>query len=197
MKLLETICIKFGSPQNLAYHQSRLERSYRQIFGCDCPFALAEILKTLVLPEIVRLKCSIIISKDEIEEVQHSAYTFPQITSLKIVDSEIDYSHKYADRTELNRLKNISSSHDEILIEKNGFVSDTSFTNVCFRKRGQWFTPSKPLLLGTKRQKLLDAGELIEINIAREDIGKYESVSLINAMLDLGEINIPTDQIYS
>lgn len=195
MKLLETICIKHGAPQNLCYHQSRLDRSYRQLFGGNCPFELYQILSASELSEVARIKCSIIISRDEIEEVKHSVYSVPEITRLRIVDSEIDYSHKYADRSELTKLKNSHSSNDEILIEKNGLLSDTSFTNVCFLKKGKWFTPRKPLLHGTKRQILLDKGKLSAIDIKREEIAEYECVSLINAMLDLSEIVIPVSNI--
>ena len=40
-------------------------------------------------------------------------------------------------------------------------------------------------------------GQLSEVDILAVDIKKYEKISLINAMLDLGEINISIENILN
>ena len=52
----------------------------------------------------------------------------------------------------------------------------------------QWVTPRQPLLRGTMRQSLLDAGALVEMDIKAEDWDHYRQVSLINAMMPLGRL---------
>ena len=59
----------------------------------------------------------------------------------------------------------------------------------------RWFTSSTPLLNGVKRQYLLDLGKVSECDISKKDLDKFQKVSIVNAMLDLGEIVIPIESI--
>ena len=64
-----------------------------------------------------------------------------EIRSLKVVvDDRIDYSFKSADRSSLNRLTAQKGDCDEIIIVKNGLVTDTSFTNIAVFDGEQWLT---------------------------------------------------------
>jgi 4-amino-4-deoxychorismate lyase len=76
-------------------------------------------------------------------------------------------------------------SADEILIIKNGFVTDTSFSNIVFFDGIKWITPSTYLLNGTQRQQLLQQGAIIEEEIRPSDLKHFRFAKLINAMLDL------------
>jgi 4-amino-4-deoxychorismate lyase len=121
--------------------------------------------------------------KQEIEP-----YTPSVITSLKLVYSnEVNYSVKYADRSALNDLRNLRGECDEILIVKNGQITDTSYSNVAFYDGSQWWTPEFPLLGGTQRAKLISEGRLKEKNIRPEDLNSFQGVKLINAMMDLDQ----------
>jgi 4-amino-4-deoxychorismate lyase len=84
---------------------------------------------------------------------------------------------------------------DEVIIIKNGCVTDTSYTNICFFDGKEWLTPDTPLLQGTMRRYLLDKGVIREVRIRRKDIQYFKKVSLINAMMELGEIIIPIENI--
>ena len=86
-------------------------------------------------------------------------------------------------------------SYDEVIIVKDGYITDTSYTNLCFFDGTTWFTPDTPLLPGTMRQRLLDQGIIKEKSIPLSDLNKYQSISLINAMMDLGELVIPVSKI--
>ena len=120
-----------------------------------------------------------------------------EIHTLKIVrDDDIDYSFKSTDRTDLNWLAATKGNCDEIIIIKNGLVTDTSFTNIAIYKDGKWLTPKHPLLLGTKRAALLENVIIQEADITVDDLMKAEKVSLFNAMIDFGEREVMTQDIF-
>ena len=73
-------------------------------------------------------------------------------------------------------------SYDEIIIIKNGKVTDCSIGNLIFRQGKKWYTPDSPLLLGTQREKLLREGKIQETTIFQEDIINFDEIKIINAM---------------
>lgn len=104
-----------------------------------------------------------------------------------MIADEIDYSHKYANRTALQYLLQKKGKADDVLIVKNGWLTDTSYSNVAFFDGLQWFTPSKPLLKGTKRAALLQQKKIIEADIRPQDLKQFEKVRLVNAMMEWEE----------
>ena len=69
-----------------------------------------------------------------------------------IDNDDICYPYKYTDRDNINRLIELRGDCDDILIIKNGMVTDSSYANVVFRDlNGNWVTPSTFLLPGTIR----------------------------------------------
>ena len=90
---------------------------------------------------------------------------------------------KYADRDELNRLYEMRGDCDDIIIVKNGMLTDASSANITFLKNGRWYTPAKPLLQGTARARMISEGKLSVLNITADNISDFEAVRLINAML--------------
>ena len=114
---------------------------------------------------------------------QFDSYYDKEVHSLKlVVDNEIDYSHKFEDRSAIEKLINMRGGFDDILIIKQGHVTDTSFTNIVFFDGYDWFTPDTPLLEGTRRAALLEQGIIQEMPIRMHDIKQYQSFKLINAM---------------
>lgn len=114
-----------------------------------------------------------------------SPYVLPKIKSLRIVHSNsINYERKYENREELNKLFEQRKGCDDIIIVKEGYISDSLFCNLVFQNKEGLFTPSTPLLKGTKRQYLLDRGVIREREIRLADITHYQSISLINAMIE-------------
>jgi 4-amino-4-deoxychorismate lyase len=114
-----------------------------------------------------------------------------------VVDNEIDYQFKYTDRARLEELKRRTKA-DEILIVKNGYITDTSFSNIIFFDwENKWVTPATPLLKGTKRKELLEKGMIHEKEIRPYDLKDFTKARLINAMLDIedGE-EIETGNIF-
>jgi len=190
--LLETIRIENGRVFNLPYHQKRCDESRRELFGSEASLNLSTLLTTV--PPQGLYRCRIIYAR-EIQSIKYIPYTPKEINTFRIVPSEIDYHFKYAQRDELNDLLRKNSDVDEILIEKEGFLTDTTISNVAFYDGEAWYTPKKPLLKGTMRAKLLDEGFLNPRDIAKEDLQHYTQVALINAMLGfriLNHFNIQT-----
>ncbi len=56
-------------------------------------------------------------------------------------------------------------------------------------------TPHTPLLAGTRRAHLLRQGRLTEAAVTPADILSYTHVALFNAVIDLGELVLPTARV--
>ena len=130
---------------------------------------------------------------EEIEKTEFVPYRLPIIQSLKLIhDDEIEYRYKYEDRSRINALFEKRYPCDDILIIKNGFVTDTSFCNAVFYDGEKYYTPSTPLLNGTKRRQLLAQKNIIETIIKKTDLHHFQRIHLVNAMIGL-EDNICVD----
>ena len=111
-------------------------------------------------------------------------YQYRDISSFKVVVSnEISYPLKSVDRVAFETLKSKASA-DEILIVKNGLLTDTSFSNLVFKKGMDWFTPTTFLLNGVQRQSLLLQNKIKEIEVGLHNIQDFSHFKLINAMCD-------------
>jgi 4-amino-4-deoxychorismate lyase len=184
--LFETIKIENKILHNLEYHNERLNRSRKNIFGCTDIIELSELIS---IPEDLSddvIKCRVVYS-EEIEQIQFAQYVKRQIRTLKLVECDnIVYSYKYVDRKIFSDLMD-SVEADDILIIKNGKITDTSFSNIVFFDGTKWVTPAQPLLRGTRREKLMRNNIISEEIICVRDLPRFEKASLINAMMDLGE----------
>ncbi len=117
------------------------------------------------------------------------------IQSLQLVDTTwFDYSFKYEDRSVLQELVG-SSKADEIIISIDGLVTDCSYANLIFWNGKEWLTPERPLLEGVKRTLLLRKGIIKKAPIPSDGLDAFEKVSLINAMLDPGELEVPIAKV--
>lgn len=144
---------------------------------------LNTILQNQTFPKSGLYKCRIVYHK-QIESVEFIPYQARSIRCLKVIhDQAIDYTHKFEDRSRLNTWFEQRQSCDDILIVKNGLVSDSSFSNIIFFDGDKWVTPDSPLLKGTRRQFLLEAAEIKEETIPVERIPSFKSFRLINSML--------------
>jgi 4-amino-4-deoxychorismate lyase len=182
-RLLESIRLQNGNFHRLSYHQQRMDRSVKELFGQKNSINLFENLKNYKLPSKVGLfKCRVVYAT-QIESVEFIPYEVKPINSLKVMyDQEIEYPHKFTDRNKIGTLFNQRQYCDDILIIKNGFVTDSSFSNIIFYDGVNWITPNTPLLKGTMRQFLLDTAEIKAGPVQVQDIPSFKSFRLINAM---------------
>lgn len=144
-------------------------------------------------------KCRLVYGKDGVEEIEFTPYSPRQITTVELIMADdIEYDYKYTDRSYLNKLLK-QSQCDDIIIIKNGMVTDASATNLVFESSEELFTPDSCLPPGTKRQFLLDKGIIRQKHITADDLQSYDCIRFINAMVDLEDnicINFHQVRIY-
>ncbi|HOG19543.1 MAG TPA: chorismate-binding protein, partial [Salinivirgaceae bacterium] len=195
---VETLKIEDNKIYNFELHEERMQKTAFHYYGTKpklhidisaIPFELKQ--KTI--------KCRVLYSS-EIKAVEFQAYKFEKINSLRIIqDNDIEYSHKSIDRDCLNKLFENRAGADDIIIVKNGKITDSSFANLVFETfDGELFTPKTFLLEGTKRKSLINSGIVKEKDITIADVSKYKKVYLINAMIDIDDdISVNTKSIIS
>ena len=185
-QLVETIKINNGTPENLEFHDSRMKKSLSDLFGIRKGFDLNAILKVPYKLSGGIVKCRIVYDT-EIRETTFQPYVIRPVNSLRLVeDNEIDYRYKYADRSSLDALFEKRGSCDDILIIKNGYVTDTYYANIVFKSTdGGWVTPESCLLKGTRRTCLLEKNLIRETVIRVSDLTNFNEARLINAMIDI------------
>lgn len=183
--LLETIKIAEGEIANLPYHQDRCDQSRQTLFQSTDILNLASVIQP---PQTGLYRCRILYG-EKLHSIEYIPYVQKEINSLKIVPSNIDYALKYANRDALNTLLQSNKEVDEVIIEKEGYLTDITIANIAFYDGEQWFTPENPLLKGTMRAKLINEGFLQQREIRKEDLNNYTQVALINAMLGFKILN--------
>ncbi len=195
--LFETICVQHGVPQHLAWHEQRMTIARKELWNKQTPVGLGEFLVVPQAFSIGFVKCNIQYGP-EIMEVRFAKYDKRIIRSLKLVEgSGIDYHLKYSDRSALDSLYGLRENCDDIIIVINGFLTDSSMSNLIFSDGLHWFTPANPLLKGTRRSRMVAGGGIIEKEIPVADLYRYAGCKLINAMRDPDEeILIPSSEIF-
>lgn len=186
-KFIESICLIDGGYQNLDLHQERVNKTFSAFFNGLNPIKLDKILPKIMLDGVYKVR---VVYHAESEDVEFIEYQKRSIQTLEIVESKpFNYSFKFEDRSKIDRLTKQSSA-DDIIISFNGEIKDSSYANLAFWDGNAWITPEKPLLEGVRRAQLLAEGKIKKARINVVDLGAFEKVSLINAMLDLGEVEI-------
>lgn len=184
---METIRIEKGRIHNLPYHNARMNRTRRELFGAREEIDLAGYIHPGPYQE--RTKCRVEYTR-EVLKVEYVPYRMRPVHSLRLVTcDEIDYSYKSTDRQCLNDLFAQRAGHDDILIIRDGLLTDTSICNVALWNGTSWITPARPLLCGTMRAYLLDKGLVQAEDIPVEDLPKYTRIRLFNALIGFGEID--------
>lgn len=197
-QFVETIKIKGGEAQAIAYHQERMERTLRQFFPSLCNATSMPSLEKLVAPtaDMDFYKARVVYGEQGVKDISYAAYAMREIRSLQVVENDaITYDYKSTDRSSLNALVAQKGDCDEIIIVKHGLLTDTSFTNLAIYDGNHWITPKRPLLLGTKRAALLDKGIIQEADITLNDLRNAVKVSLFNAMIEFGEREVPIGNV--
>lgn len=196
LRFIESVKIENGELKNLTFHQKRVERTFEKFFPHLEPldlFSNIRLAQNIDNNKIYKLR---IIYADKIYDVSLEEYQIKEIKSLKLVhNDEIDYSFKYEDRSFINKLLELKENCDDILIVKNGLITDASYCNVALSDGKNWFTPKCPLLKGTKRELLLSKNMLIEKDIYLEDLGNFKEICLFNSMIEFEKVILPINCI--
>lgn len=181
--LFETILIENRTPRNLFWHQQRVVRSFRKL---DYEAQPPDLEKIIEIPDWIDPKKTyrLRINYNDLSfESVFTEYLPRPIDTLKMVHSQdISYDLKFSDRFGLNNLYQRRESADDVLIVKNGIITDTSVANIVFWDGMTWVTPANPLLMGTARSRLLAEGLITEQSISVDMLNRFLGWNVINAL---------------
>ena len=121
--------------------------------------------------------------------MSYAPYHRRTIQSLRAVAAPaLDYHLKWADRAALQALLALRGDADEIVIvNEEGLLTDSSYTNIALRQGNCWYTPRVPLLAGVQRAHLIAEGLLTPRDIPLAELSAYDRIALINAMMPWAE----------
>jgi 4-amino-4-deoxychorismate lyase len=182
--LVESIRIENRHLHHTNLHNLRINKALQAVFGQKQQVDIESIVKIPSHLTNDRYKCRLVFYPNNVEYTI-SPYIQREINTLKVVhDDTIDYTFKSEDRRKLDEDFALKDNCDDIIIVKNGFITDAWASNVIFSDGTAWFTSNTPLLRGVQRKFLLQEGIISEIEITVSDIFTYKKVKLINAMID-------------
>lgn len=190
-QFIETICIRDALPQHLEWHQRRINATLQHFYPIH--YHTWTLEKCIVVPTEFQLglvRCRILYDA-HLLSIHYFMYTPRIINSLKLVETpgEMDYRYKYADRRAIEELYEQRGDADDVLITKDGWITDTSYANIAFGKNDNWYTPSIPLLAGTTWKRLIHAGKLIPQPIHKDQLLCFDVIRIFNAMNDWEDAN--------
>jgi 4-amino-4-deoxychorismate lyase len=181
-RFIETIRVDNGRIPELERHLTRLRETLRLQSGV-MPAGLEAAIIKQNFPSNGRYRLRIEYGLDEDWQMETFPYMRKKIEKMRIMHfAPPDYRFKYADRAWLDTLLR-NSGADEALIISNNKLTDTTIANIVFTDGNGWWTPDTPLLAGTERTRLLEAGIISERSITLSDIISFAGYRLINAMM--------------
>ena len=188
-QFIESIKVEDRKIFLLDHHQKRVDATFAH-FGKEGSINLSEIFRNLDHDEdgLYKLRISYDLNKNF--RTQLIPYAISEINNFQLVVNNVyDYSFKFEDRKELEKMLQQARS-GEIIIVKNNHITDTSFSNLLFKKGKEWFTPSTYLLNGVQRQYLLKNKKIKEAEITMQNVSEYSHFQLINTMNDFDDMFI-------
>lgn len=194
-RFVESICLREGKFERLEYHQIRMNHAFLKFFpGSEVP-RLFEILHEQNFPVQGIYKCRV--EYDSVVKlVEFQLYKIREVTSLRLVSVSIPSAdYKSLNREAINQAFNKRNGCDDILMVRDGLITDASYSNVAFYDGKRWLTPRLPLIYGTRRASLIDLKMIEEADISVHDITKFLKIRLFNAMIDFGQIELPLSTI--
>lgn len=177
-KLLETIKIKDGKVYHLSYHQYRCDYSLKY-YGKDIKYNLKQMINP---PKQGMFRCRIVYDDSSVK-IDYYPYKKTAISSLKLIESNIEYPLKFEDRHELNELYDQKEEADDIIIVKNDLITDTTRANIALFDGNRWLTPTSPLLYGTTRQRLIEKKLITPCKIHVNELDRFTKIAVMNALV--------------
>ena len=189
MDFIETMLLKMENGklkiENYEYHLERVKRTY-EYFKWKMENGKWKIENRKWKMKNEKLRVRITYNQKGIKNIEYFPIKKREFKTFKVVNSNINYHLKYANREKLNSLK--PKNVDEIIIIKNNLVTDTTISNLAFFTGSEWITPKYPLLKGTKREELIKKGFIKEEIIHKYDLKYFKKIAMINAILEFYEI---------
>jgi len=193
---VESIKLKNGAFSRLKLHQERINKAFQVFYPTDEPINLVEVLYQYAIPQDGVYKCRLVYDVD-VQSIDFVPYQRREIQSLKLVETKLDScSYKSENRAGYNAAFDQRGYCDDVLLVRNGLLTDTSYCNIALFDGENWFTPLTPLLYGVNRADLLANEKLIEKDIKASELKNYQQIMLFNAMIEFGELVLDVNQIF-
>lgn len=180
---IESIRVVHRQFEHIEYHNQRLNQTREHFLGRKSDW---DIRSLVALPDHLDegvYKFRLVYDLD-IRSYTCLPYTPKVVKKLRLLTcDQANYAFKSEDRSLLDALHAQRGEADDVLLIKQGCMTDTTYSNVAFLEGDQWFTPNTYLLNGTCRQRLLQTGVLQEAHITVENVHRFSACRPINAML--------------
>jgi 4-amino-4-deoxychorismate lyase len=181
--LFESIRLLDGNFQHLQLHEARMKRSGSVLFSKQASYMLETWLQQWPFPTQGLFKCRLNYGV-RMDRPVYIPYQRKPIQSLRLLhDEDISYALKFNNRRQIDQLFVQRETCDDVLIAKNGMITDSSYCNIVFRKGNKWITPNTPLLKGVQREWLLQHAIIREAPVTVEMLQNFDAFKLINAMI--------------
>lgn len=143
---IETIRIDHGRVCNLSRHNRRLNDTRAHFWPESTPLQLSDYLSSPGCGAGITgagiVKARVVYGEKGIEDLSYSPYAVRHVHSLALMQADtIDYTYKSAGREPLNCLFALRGACDDILIVKQGLLTDTSIANIALSDGTHWYTP--------------------------------------------------------
>ncbi len=180
----ETLKVTNGTIANVDFHNKRLNNTIKRHFEIDAKIDLRDYIQQ---PDNTLQRCKVIYHK-KIDKIQFFPLSPRKIQSFQVLHTDITYNFKNVDRADIDALFEKRRHCDEIIMIKDGLVTDTSIANIAYYDGFHWITPKKPLLEGTMRASLLKKQLLLEKDVKIKDIKNAVRIALMNALIGFQEL---------
>jgi len=209
---IEAIEWNDGIAHRTDYHQRRIEAAFRCLYTDYAPFRLEKELEKfreggLHYAQNAGLKSEIYFPAKgkfklrleydhQLRSIEFQEYHRREIRSLKLVGiQQFAMEYKSSERTRINQAFAQRGSCDDVLLVRDGLLTDTSYANIALYDGRKWISPRVPLLYGTRRAYLLDHQLMVTDDIRVDDLSRFQLLRMFNALIDFGEIEIPVESI--
>lgn len=192
--VFESIAVMNGRYLHLPMHTQRVQRTAKALWQLE--FSHNYLLERLpAFSKLGLYKCRFLYSEHHFK-VEFIQYKERIIHALNLVEvPQLVYDYKWYNRTDIDVHTNALPEGVDVLFTRQGYLTDSSYSNVALLRNKQWYTPETPLLQGTQRTWALENGLLKTAQIHCTDIHHYEQIALINALNPLGKIILPCSAI--
>ena len=183
-QFIESIRVESGKIYLLEEHQKRVNAVF-YYFAIPNAIMIDEVFKSIKFPEkgLFKLRVEYDLKGNTIVELL--PYERRAIASFQLIyDNDIDYRFKYKNRIAFAEMK-ARADAEEIIIVQNNSITDTSFSNIIFKRNDEWFVPKTYLLNGVQRQWLLKQNKIKVMDITLNNLSDFTHFKLINAMNDM------------
>ncbi|MDR1656288.1 MAG: hypothetical protein LBT47_01870 [Deltaproteobacteria bacterium] len=190
---LESIKAQNGQYHLLEFHQKRVDQVLKTFFPRRLGLDLQKILPAPLPEGLFKVR---LVYGEKLFEVESAPYQIVRFQKAALVQADqLDYAFKYLNRQPISNLRSLFKG-GEIIIVKNGLLTDSSIANLVLENEQGLFTPQTPLLAGVKREYLLAKKIITAIPIKPAELTKFYKIRFINAMLDLeDDVFIDTEQV--